>query len=81
MQIKVKNLYKPGPWREITLPPGTNLSDLTMEFFHCSPAELERRQGPLAVLVNGGNMLMIKGWDTELFDNDRVLFTPMMFGG
>lgn len=81
MLVRVKNLYKPGPWQEVTLPPGANLDKLTADFFHCSPKELETRQGPLAVLINGRNMLTINGWNTELFDEDRVLYTPMMFGG
>lgn len=81
MQVRVKSLYKPGPWQEITLPPGANLNKLTVEFFHCSPVELEKEKGPLAVLINGRNMLTLKGWDTELFDEDRVFYTPMMFGG
>lgn len=81
MLVRVKNLYKPGPWREVSLPPGASLNDLTLEYFHCSYMDLEKRQGPLAVLINGRNMLTIKGEDTELFDEDRVLYTPMMFGG
>lgn len=81
MQVKVKNLYKPGPWREVTLPPGANLAELTTKYFHCTPDELQKIKGPMAVLINGRSMLTLKGWDTELFDEDRVLFTPMMFGG
>lgn len=81
MRIKVKNLYQPGPWEEVFLPSGANLIYLTKILFNCSPLTLQKEQGPLAVLINGQNMLTLNGWETELFDNDSVLYTPMMFGG
>jgi len=81
VKILVMNLFQPGPWREYNLSAGSTLSDLTWQIFHCSGTTLEKRHGPLAVLINGKNMLNMDGWNTELFDGDKVLYAPMMFGG